>query len=125
MNTKFFPCTHLDWSARKVCVCGLLGKMVEIEEGSLEYKQIVNLTNLLKQKSSAIAFSFAGFLHFFNDPFLLFVPASAIANHKTTTEADVLNKIAGELKFAPNKIVAGGREKSVNNVKKTEYFKLI
>ena len=27
---------HLDWSVRKVCVCGLLGKMFGTEQGSLE-----------------------------------------------------------------------------------------
>ena len=78
-------------------------KMVGTEEGSLEYKQLVNLTNLLKQRSSAIAFSFAWFLHFFNDHDLLFVLGSIVANHKTATEADVLNKTARVLNYVPDK----------------------
>ena len=52
---------------------------------------------------------------FFNDHFLLFVLASVLANHKTATEADVLNKIAGVLKYAPDKIGAGGCEKTADN----------
>ena len=52
---------------------------------------------------------------FFNDHFLLFVLASVLANHKTATEADVLNKIAGVLKYAPDKIGAGGHEKTADN----------
>ena len=51
---------------------------------------------------------------FFNDHFLLFVIASVSANHKTTV-ADVLNKIAGVLKYAPDKIVAGSRGKTADN----------
>ena len=89
--------------------------MEDTEEGSLEYEQIGNLTNLLKQKSSAIAFSFAWGFHFFNNYFLLFVLASVVASHKAATEADVLNKIAGVLKYAPDKIGAGGRGKTVRN----------
>ena len=46
------------------------------------------------------------FFIFFNDHFLLFILASAAANRKTATEADVLNKIV--LKYAPDKIGAGG-----------------
>ena len=79
--------------------------MVDAEEGSLEYKQIGKFTNLLKQKSSAVTFSFAWFLHFFNDHFLLFVLASVIA----ATKADMLNKIAGVLKYSPDKIDSGVR----------------
>ena len=70
---------------------------------------------MLKSKSSTIAFSFAWFLHFFNDHFLLFVLASVVANHKTATGADVLNKIAGVLKYAPDKIGAGCRGKTADN----------
>ena len=87
--------------------------MVATEEESLEYKQVVNLTNLLKQKSSVIALSFAWFLHFFNDHCLLFVLAMVVANHKTATEADVLRKIV--LKYAPDKIVAVGCGKTTDN----------
>ena len=43
----------------------------------------------------------------FNDHFLLFILASVAANHKTATESDVLNKIAGVLKYAHEKIGAG------------------
>ena len=39
--------------------------------------------------------------------FLLFVLANVAANHKTTTEEEVLDKIAGVLKKAPDKIGAG------------------
>ena len=53
------------------------------------------------------------FFIFFNDHFLLFVLASVVANHKTATEADVLNKIV--LKYAPDKIGAGGRGKTADN----------
>ena len=87
--------------------------MVGTEEGGLEYIQVVNLTNLLKQKSSAIALSFASFLHFFDDHFLVFVLASIAINHKATTEADVLNEIV--LKYAPDKIGAGGHGKTADN----------
>ena len=52
---------------------------------------------------------------FFNDHFLLFVLASVVANHKTATEADVLNKIAGTLKYAPDEIGAGDRGKTVDS----------
>ena len=86
--------------------------MVGIEEGSFECKQIVNLTNLLKQKSSTVAFSSAWFLHFFNYHFLLFVLTSAVANCKTATEAKVLNKIARAIKYVPDKIGAGSRGKT-------------
>ena len=90
--------------------------MVGTEGGSLEYKQIGNLTKLLKQKSYEIAFSFAWFLQFFNDHFLFFL-ASVLANHKTATDVDVLNKIAAILKYAPDKIGAGGRGKTADNDK--------
>ena len=49
--------------------------------------------------------------------FLLFALASVVANHKAATEADVLNKIAGILKYAPDKIGAGGRGKTGDNDK--------
>ena len=87
--------------------------MVGTEEGSLEYKQVVNLTNLLKYKSSAFALSFAWFLFFLNDHFLLFVLTSVATNHKTATGADVLNKII--LKYAPDKIDVGVRWKTADN----------
>ena len=50
--------------------------------------------------------------------FLLFVLASVVANHKTVTEAEVLNKTAGILKYAPDKIGAGGRGKTGDNDKR-------
>ena len=49
--------------------------------------------------------------------FLLFVLASVVPNHKTATEADVLNKIAGILKYAPDKIDEEVRGKTGNNDK--------
>ena len=49
--------------------------------------------------------------------FLLFVLASVVANHKTATEADVLNKIAGILKYAPDKIGEEVRGKTGDNDK--------
>ena len=49
--------------------------------------------------------------------FLLFVLASIVTNHKAATEADVLNKIAGILKYAPDKIGAGGGGKTGGNDK--------
>ena len=53
------------------------------------------------------------FFIFFNDDFLLFVLASVVANHKTATEADVLNKIV--LNYAPDKIGAGGQGKTADH----------
>ena len=50
---------------------------------------------------------------FFNDHFLLFILASVAANHKTATKSYVLNKIAGVLKYAPDKIGAGVVEKMI------------
>ena len=58
-------------------------------------------------KSSIIPFSFAWFFLFFYDHFLLFILASVAANHKTATKSDVLNKIAGVLKYAHDKISPG------------------
>ena len=43
------------------------------------------------------------------------VLASVASNHKTATEADVLNKIAGVLKYAPDRIAAGGCGKTADN----------
>ena len=57
------------------------------------------------------------FMQVFNDHFLLFVLASVVSIHKTATEADVLNKIAGVLKYAPDKIGAGGRGKPADHDK--------
>ena len=95
-----------------MCVCVVCQeKQLDTEEGSLECKQIANL-----KKSSAIAFSFTRVFHFLMI-FLLFVLASVVANHKAATEADVLNKIAGILKYAPDKIGAGGRGKTGDNDK--------
>ena len=47
--------------------------------------------------------------------FYLFVLASVVDNHKSTTAADLLNKIAGVLIYAPDKIGAGGRGKTADN----------
>ena len=54
--------------------------------------------------------------------FLLFVLASVVANHKTATEANVLNKIAGILKYTPDKIGEEAREKTGDNDKSDWMF---
>ena len=69
-------------------------KMVGTEQGSLEYKQVSSSWSLLQ-----LHLSFAWFL--------LFILASVAANHKTTTESDLLNNISGVLKYAHDKIGAG------------------
>ena len=56
---------HLGWSVRKVSVCGLLGKMVGREQGSLEYKQISSSWSLLQ-----LDLVLLDFFYFFNDTFL-------------------------------------------------------
>ena len=56
--------------------------------------------------------------------FLLIVLASVVANHKTTTEAEVLNKIAGILKYTPDKIGAGIVEKLAIMMNETECFNM-
>ena len=103
LRQRVSSAAHLNGSARKVCVCGLLGK-----NGWHRAGEPWIWTSFLKLKSSTIAFSFAWFFSFFfNDPFLLFILARVAANHKTTTESDKLNKIAGVLKYAHQKIGAG------------------
>ena len=72
-------------------MCGLLGKNRWHRIGKPWIK-----TSFLKLKFS-----------FFNDHFLLFILTSVAANHNTATESDVLNKVAGVLKYAHDKIVAG------------------
>ena len=94
-------------------MCGLLGKNGWHREGSIEYKQVVNLTNLLSRNLLQSHLVLLDFFIFFNDHFLLFVLASAAANHKTATKADVLNKIV--LKYAPDKIGAVGPGKTADN----------
>ena len=89
---------HLDCSVKKVCVCGLLGKNGWHRAGEPWIEKL---------KSFAIAFSFALLFLFFNDHFLLFILVSVATNHKTATESDALNKIAGVLKYAHKKIGAG------------------
>ena len=44
---------------------------------------------------------------FFYDYFLVFILASVATNHKTTSESDLLNKIARVSKYAPDKIGVG------------------
>ena len=44
-----------------------------------------------------------------------FVLPTVFANHKTATEADVLNKMTGVLEYAPDKIGAGSRGKHADN----------
>ena len=60
-----------------------------------------------KLKSSAIAFKFCLMFSFFNDHFLLFILASVAANHKIATDSDLLNNIAGVLKYAHDKTGVG------------------
>ena len=43
------------------------------------------------------------------------VLASVVSNHQTATEADALNKTAGLLKYAPDRIAAGGCGKTADN----------
>ena len=51
--------------------------------------------------------------------FFLFILASVVANHKTVTESDLLNNIAGVLKYAHDKIVDWDRGKmmAMNEIK--------
>ena len=65
--------SHLDWSVRNVCVCGLLGKNGWRRAGEPWIKKL---------KSSAITFSFAWFFIFFNYHVLLFILASVAATIK-------------------------------------------
>ena len=57
-------------------------------------------------KFYAIAFKLCLVFSFCNDHFLLFILASVAANHKTAIESDLLNNIAGVLKYAHEKIGA-------------------
>ena len=75
--------------------------MVGTEQGGLAFKQISWSWSLLQLHLVLLD------LFFFNYHFLLFILASVAANHKTTTESDVLNKIAGVLKYSHDKIDAG------------------
>ena len=77
-------------------------KMVGTEQGSLEYKQFSSSWSLLQ-----LHFKFYLIFSFINDHFLLFILANVAANHKTTTESNLLNNIAGVLKSARDKIGAG------------------
>ena len=54
------------------------------------------------------------FFIFFNNHILLLILASVDANHKISTESDVLSKIVGVLKYAPDKI-GGGAWKDDND----------
>ena len=98
LRKSSFSGAHLGGSARKVSVRDLLRKNGYHRAGE---------SWIEKLKSSAVALSFAWFCLFFNDNFLLFILASVPANHKTATESDVLNKIAGVLKYDHGKIGAG------------------
>ena len=60
-----------------------------------------------KLKSSAIAFRFCLMFSLFNDHFPLFILASVAANHKIATDSDLLNNIAGVLKYAHDKTGVG------------------
>ena len=63
---------------------------------------------------------FAWFFSIFNDRFLLFVLASVTASHKTATGSELLNNIAGVLKYAHDKFGAGVFQKIAMN--ETEYL---
>ena len=76
-------------------------KTVGTEQGSP-----LNINNFLQAESSAIAFKFCLIFSFVNDHFLFSNLASVAANHKTATESDLLNNIAGVLKYAHEKIGA-------------------
>ena len=58
-------------------------------------------------KFSAISFKFCLIFSFSSDHFLLFILASVAANHKIVTESELLNDIAGVIKYAHDKIGAG------------------
>ena len=89
--------------------------MVGTVEGSLEYKKIVNLTNLLKYLLQLHLVLLDFFIFLKATFFYLFVLASVVDNHKSTTAADLLNKISRVLMYTPDKIGAGGRGKTVDN----------
>ena len=91
-------------SEKFACVV-YMEKMVDTEQGSLKYKQFSLSWSLLQ-----LHLSFA-WVFFFNDHFFLFILASASANHKTATDSDLLNNIAGVLKYAHDKIGAGVMER--------------
>ena len=75
--------------------------MIGTEKGSLEYKQVSSWSLL------QLHLRFAWFFIFFNDHFLLFILARVATNHKSATESDLLNNIAGVLNYAHDKIGAG------------------
>ena len=108
IKTKFFPLGPFRLKCQKSLHVWFIREKWLIQRRGLEYKQI-------GLKSSAIAFSFAWVFNIFNDHFLSFILASVVPNHKTATKIDVLNKIAGTLKCAPDKIDAGGRGKTGDN----------
>ena len=94
---------HLHQSVRKVFVCGLLGKTQLAQS-----RGVLNINKFLKAEVFCNYIQFCLIFSFcFNDHFLLFILASVAANHKTAIESDVLNKIAGVLKYAHDKIGAG------------------
>ena len=74
-------------------------KMDGTEQGRLEYKQFSSSWSLLQ-----LHFKFCLIFSFFNDHFLSFILASVATNHKTANESDLLNNIAGVLKYTHDKI---------------------
>ena len=101
IKTKFFLWGSFRMKCQKsLRVWFIRKKIVGTEQGSLEYKQFSSSWSLLQ-----LHLSFAWF--FLNDHFLLFILASVGPNHKTTTESDLLNNIAGLLNYARDKIAAG------------------
>ena len=84
-----------------------LACVVYKEKWLAQSRGALNINKFLQAKSSAIAFTFCLICSFFHDRFLLFILASVADNHKTATESDLLNNIAGVLKYTHNKFGAG------------------
>ena len=95
LRQSFSSGGHLDWNVRKVCTCGLWGKNGWHRAGEPWISTI-----FFKLKPSAIVFRFCLIFSF------LVVLASVAANDKAATESDLLNNIAGVLKYAHDKIGA-------------------
>ena len=82
--------------------------MVGTEQGNIEYKQFLSSWSLLQLLCKQV---FCLIFSFFNDRFLLFILVSVAPNYKTVTESDLLNNIAGVLKYNHEKIGDGVVEK--------------
>ena len=100
IKTKFFL-----WGSFRLECQKSLGVWFIRKKWLAQTRRALNINKFLK--ASAFAFSFGWFFLFFNDHFLLFIVASVGVNHKTSTEPDVLNKVAGVLKYTHDNIGAG------------------